>query len=90
MDFRKFDWYLGESLYQGRVSKHMTQRDMAKGISDKLKENGKKKGISNQAYAFYEKGERSMPWDVFTYACDILCIDRNKIFNDACDYIKVK
>lgn len=90
MDFRKFDYYLGESLYQSRVSKHMKQSEMAKGISDILKANGKKKGISNQAYAYYERGERSMPWDVFTAACDILSLDRNRIFNEACDYIKVE
>lgn len=90
MDFRKFDYYLGESLYQSRVSKHLTQLDMAKKISVKLKESGRKNGISRQAYSFYEKGERSMPMDVFTAACDILSLDRNRIFNEACDYIKVE
>ncbi len=59
-------------------------------ISIKLKDKGKKKGISQQAYAYYEKGERSMPWDVFTYACEILSLDRNEIFNEACDWIKIK
>lgn len=88
MEFSKFDAYLGEALYQGRVSKHLTQLDMAKKISVKLKESGRKNGISRQAYSFYEKGERSMPMDVFTYACEILSIDRNKVFNEACDYIK--
>ena len=89
MDFNRFDAYLGEQLFRERVVRRLTQDDMAKMISVKMKEAGKKKGISRPAYAFYEKGERSMPWDVFTYACEILSIDRNKIFNEGCDYIKI-
>ena len=30
-----------------------------------------------------------MPMDVFTYACEILSLDRNKVFNEALDYIKL-
>ena len=63
---------------------------MAKRISVKLKQNGRVNGISRQAYAFYEKGERSMPMDVFTFACEILSLNRNEIFNEACDHIKFK
>ena len=90
MDFEKFDVYLGDKLYIGRVTRRLTQDDMAKLISEKMKQHGRKKGISRQAYAFYEKGARSMPMDVFTYACEILSIDRNCTFNEACDYIKMK
>lgn len=90
MEFEKVDVYVGEKLYCERVVRRWTQEDMAKKISAKLKAAGKKKGISRQAYAFYENGKRSMPWDVFTYACEILSIDRNKIFNEACDYLKIK
>lgn len=89
MNFERFDVYLGDKLYVQRVTRRMTQDDMAKLISDKLKKKGRKKGISRQAYAFYEKGERSMPMDVFTCACEVLSLDRNKIFNEACDYIKI-
>ena len=90
MKFDKFDVYLGDKLYCARVVKRMTQEEMARLISVKLKDSGKKKGISQQAYAYYEKGERSMPWDVFTFACEILKLDRNAIFNEACDHIKIK
>ena len=89
MNFEKFDVYLGDKLYIQRVTRRMTQDDMARLISNKMKGSGRKKGISRQAYAFYEKGERSMPMDVFTFACEILSLDRNKIFNEACDYIKL-
>lgn len=90
MEFEKFDVYIGEKLYCERVVKRITQDEMAKRISTRMKEKGKKKGISRQAYAFYEKGARSMPMDVFTYACEILKIDRNGLFNEACDYLKMK
>ena len=90
MRFEKFNVYLGEKLYCARVVRRMTQNDMVKLISAKMKENGGKKGISQQSYAYYEKGERSIPWDVFTYACEILSLDRNTLFNEACDYIKIK
>ena len=89
MEFNKFDSFLGDRLYRERVVRRLTQDDMAKMISVKLKNGGKAKGISRQAYAFYEKGERSMPWDVFTYACELLSIDRNELFNQACDFIKI-
>ena len=90
MKFDKFDFYIGDKLYCARVVKRLTQNDMAKMISKKMKEDGRKKGISQQSYAYYEKGERSIPMDVFTYACNILSIDRNKLFNEACDYIKLE
>lgn len=90
MEFDKFDAYIGDKLYCQRVVQRITQDEMARRISIKMKESGRKKGISRQAYSFYEKGERSMPMDVFTYACDILSIDRNTLFNEACDYIKFK
>lgn len=89
MEFNKFDYYLGEAMYQARVSKHMTQGDMADLISAKMKENGRKNGITRQAYSFYEKGQRSMSMEIFTYACEVLGLDRNKVFNEACDYIKM-
>lgn len=89
MKFEKFDVFLGDKLYCARVVKRLTQDEMAKLISTKLRNSGRKKGISQQSYAYYEKGERSMPWDVFTFACDILELNRNEIFNEACDYIKI-
>lgn len=90
MDFERFDVFLGDKLYIGRVTRRLTQADMAEKISAKLKENGRKKGISRQAYAFYEQGARSMPMDVFTYACDILSLNRNEIFNEALDKLKME
>lgn len=90
MDYNKADVYIGEQLYRERVIRRLTQEDMAKAISAKLKAKGKKKGISRQAYAFYEKGARSMPMDVFTFACETLSIDRNQLFNDAIDYLKFR
>ena len=89
MEFGKVDEFVGDKLYCARVVRRLTQADMAKMISAKLKEHGKKKGITRQAYSFYEKGERSMPMDIFTYACEILSLDRNAIFNEALDYIKL-
>lgn len=90
MDFERFDVYLGEKLYVARVTRRLTQEEMAKLISEKMKANGKKKGISRQAYAFYEKGSRSMPMSIFTYACEILSLNRNDIFNEACDHLKLR
>ena len=90
MEFNKADVYIGEKFYCERVVRRYTQADMARFISTKLKnEKGWKKGISRQAYAFYEKGERSMPMDVFSVGCGILSIDKNKLFNDALDYLKL-
>ena len=88
MDFSKFDQYLGNALYEARSVKRITQEDMAKAISKKMKKNGRTKGITRSAYSFYENGERSMPSDVFTYACEILGVDEIKVFNEACDYVK--
>ena len=90
MKLEKFDIYIGDKLYCARVVKRITQAEMAKMITDRLRENGKRRGVSQQAYAYYEKGARSMPWDVFTYACEILLLDRNAIFNEACDYLKIR
>ena len=88
MDYRKADTYIGEVFYRERVIRRLTQGDMAKMISSKMKAKGAKKGISRQAYAFYEKGERSMPMDIYGYTCEILSLDKYKLFNDACDYLK--
>lgn len=90
MNYEKFDVYLGYQIYCARVVKKITQDQMSKMISAKMKESGLKKGISRQAYSFYEKGERSMPMHIFTYACEILDLDRNAIFNDACDHLKIR
>ena len=43
MEFSKFDVFLGDKLYIGRVTHRLTQDDMAKLISAKLKNNGRKK-----------------------------------------------
>ena len=91
MDYSKFDQFLGNALYEARVVKKIAQEDMAKEISKRLiKDDGRKKGISQQAYSLYEKGERSMPSNIFTYACEYLKLDEIKVFNDACEYIKKK
>ena len=90
MDYTKIDEYLGNALYESRSVKRLTQNDMAAAITKKMKANGRKKGITRSGYAFYEKGERSMPSYVFTYACEVLGIDEDKIFNDACDFVKRK
>ena len=63
MEFSKFDEYIGDRLYCERVTKRLTQGYMAKSISNKMKANGHTKGISRQAYAFYEKGERGVMKD---------------------------
>ena len=88
MDYTKADEFIGDKLYCARVVRRLTQKDMAELISIKMKESGKQRGISRQAYAFYEKGERSMPMEVFTIACEILSLNRNQIFNEALDSIK--
>lgn len=91
MNYTKFDQYLGNALFEARVVKRITQDDMKKEITRRLiAEDGRKKGISRQAYSLYEKGERSMPDNIFTYACDYLGLDEIKVFNDACEYIKKK
>ena len=88
MDFSRFDQFLGNALYEARAVQRITQEEMADAISRELKKSGKKKGITRSAYSYYEKGDRSMPSDVFTCACNILGLDENKVFNDACDYVK--
>ena len=91
MDYKKMDEFIGNSLFEARVVKRITQEEMTKAISHRLiNEENRKKGISQQAYSLYEKGERSMPSNIFTYACDYLGLDEIKIFNDACEYIKKK
>ena len=91
MDFNNFDAYIGDKLYIARVTKRLTQDDVAKRISTRLKEKGtRKNGISRQAYAFYEKGERSMPMDVYACACEVLSLDKYEVFNSALDSIKLK
>lgn len=90
MKFTKFDEFLGDALRDKRLLKRLKQEDMAVLISKKRKENGYKKGISKSAYSYYESGERSMPEDIYSYACDILDIDENALFNQALDYVKRK
>lgn len=84
MDYSLFDKYLGEQLQEKRLEKRMTQEVMAKLISQFLiNEKDKKKGISQQAYAFYENGQRSMPSSVFHYACFILGLNEVEAFEKA-------
>lgn len=90
MDYTQFDRFLGNSLYEARVVQRLTQEDVAKAISKELKKHGKAKGITRSAYSFYENGERSMPTDVFSYACEFLGLNENEIFNKACDHAKRK
>lgn len=91
MNYSKFDSYLGETIRNARVVKRITQDDMAKKISNKMKTDyGYKKGMSRAALSYYENGDRSMPDFVFSIACDILDLDENKVFNEACEYIKKK
>lgn len=89
MDFKKFDTYIGNSLYDARVLKRLTQPQLAELISKRLKAIGKRKnGISRQRYATYEKGEISMPEDIYDVVCEILNIDRNDLFNRAIEQLK--
>lgn len=91
MNYTKFDEYLGGAIRDARVLKRISQEEMAKVISSKMKaQYGYKKGISRAALSFYENGERSMPDYIFTIACNYLGLDEIKIFNDACEYIKKK
>lgn len=84
MDYTLFDKYIGEQLYQARIDNGLTQDDMANRISDYLKrDKTKKNGISRQAYAFYENGDRSMPETIYHYSCLILGLDEDKVFNKA-------
>lgn len=89
MEYNKIDTYLGNKLFEARVVKRITQEELSDKISSKYKQlSGKKKGISRQMYAFYEKGVYSMPIDVFRIACDILGLKWKEIFNDALDSCK--
>ncbi len=84
MDYTKFDKYIGEQLMDARLNKKMTQATITKLISyDLITKDGKKKGISYQAYAHYENGERSMPWNIFVFACNALDLNPNKVFKTA-------
>lgn len=86
----KFDKFLGNALRNQRLFKKIKQEDMAFLISKKRKENGYKKGVSKSAYSYYESGERSMPEDVYSYACCILGINEDTLFNEALDCVKRK
>lgn len=84
MDYTLFDKYIGEQLYKARIEKGLSQNDMAIKISAYLKnDKGKKNGISQQAYAFYESGKRSMPESIYQYACIILGLDKFEVFHNA-------
>ena len=84
MDYTKFDKYIGEQLMEARLSKRMTQATITKLISyDLMTKEKKAKGISYQAYAHYENGERSMPSNIFIYACNALDLNPNKVFKNA-------
>ena len=90
MEFNKFDIEIGSRLYEARVLKRLTQEGVSKSISERMKQKGFKKGISRQAYAFYESGQRSMPLEVYKIACNVLDIDCVETFNRACDALKIK
>ncbi len=90
MDFTEFDKAIGQALFEARVVKRITQTMMAEQISKRLIAGGRKKGISQQAYALYEKGERSMPTDTFKAACNVLGLEWAKVFNNACEEFKEK
>ena len=67
----------------------MSLQELSKMISQQMtKKYGYKKGISYQALAFYEKGERSMPEHVFSIACKLLDLDEVLLFNEGLEYIK--
>lgn len=84
MDYTLFDKYIGEQLYQARIDANLTQEEMSNRISEYLKhDKGRINGISRQAYAFYENGNRSMPESVYHYACLILSLDEDKVFSKA-------
>lgn len=84
MDYTKFDEYIGEQLYDVRVTKHLTQTNMAELITAKLIINGdKRQNVSPQSYQFYEKGTRSIPNHILEYACEILKLDAFTVINYA-------
>ena len=89
MEFNKFDIEIGKRLYEARVLKRLTQEQASVLISQCMKQQGFKKGISRQAYAFYESGKRSMPLEVYKVACNILDINYVETFNRACDALKI-
>lgn len=84
------DKFLGNAIFEARVVRRLTQEDMAKAISEIMIENGKKKGISRQAYNCYELGNRSMPDVVFQSACKYLGLNWKTIFNEALEQLKVE
>lgn len=78
-----FDKAIGDILFRARVVKRITQDQMATLISQELKKGDRINGISRGAYAFYERGERSMPIDIFIISCKILGLEWRTEFNNA-------
>lgn len=88
MKFIEFDKYIGNQLRAARVVRRISQEEMAKLISQKMKKQGYKKGIGRTGYAFYETGERSMPETIYSIACDILNLDEDLLFDQALNSIR--
>lgn len=89
MEYNKIDTFLGNALFEARVVKRITQEEITEKISQEYKESsGKKKGISRQMYAYYEKGIYSMPLDIFQIACKVLGLNWKKVFNDGLEKCK--
>lgn len=87
MNYEKIDKYLGQKLFEARVVKRITQEQMADMISVKYERLSGRK-CTRQAYAYYEKGDRSMPVDIFRCACAVLNLDWATIFNEALENCK--
>ena len=89
MDRRYFDESLGNSLYEARVLKRLTQEQLTENANKiwlKEFEPNRKNGCSRSVYVRYEKGEVSMPINFYKAACKALGIDWIETFRKAQDY----
>lgn len=89
MERNLFDCYLGNTLYEARVVKRITQEELTKKANEvwKTKYNRKRQRDCTRAtYTRYEKGEFSMPMGFFKAACDVLELDWKTVFKEAQTY----
>lgn len=82
MEYKKIDQFIGNNLKDARLLKRMSQKDLADYASALLnKKCSYLKSISYQSVSLYEKGERSIPENVYSAFCEVLSINANALFN---------
>ena len=87
MNYKKMDEFIGNSLFEARVVKRITQEDITDRINVDLLRKGQKK-ISRQTYANYEHGTYSIPQGTLEIACNILGLNWRSVFKEACDFME--